>query len=285
MFFPLPEELAGEVSTVESLLSKHNPWPRAAMARLTRLAADTPQRRKRFSDFRLTVVDIEDLLHGCRWAIGNGLLLIRVSSEPSSASEPESQFERIGVPARVQLLLSGFLAGRDRVIFRDLQERHPSGGKVGSWMIRILADHAVTSSIAVLDRLAQLLVFASGAKPPRNRMYFREGKLRLLRDQGAVAIPDSILALAASEDLGFLLQYRDGLAHTLRLNTTALGAPAVEEYLDEDGTIQRTKSALWSSEELVGIGLMAFELVRSALEEVGTCCEAHLSPTPVDAEQ
>jgi hypothetical protein len=250
MFFSLPSDLEGEIGKVESLLSEHNPWPHAEIARLTKLAAARSEQSKRNADFRLTVLDVEDLIHGCRWAIGNGLLLIRVYPEINSPpSEVESQFMRIGVPVRVPLLLSGLLAGRDQVIYRDLLERHPSGGTVGAWMVRILVDHAVTTSIAILDRLSQLLVFASGATAPRNRMYFREGKLRRLRDDAGVPIQDTLVELASSEEMVFLLDYRDGLAHTVRLNTT-LGAPAVDQYLDDTGQVQPTRSNSWSSDDL-----------------------------------
>ena len=141
-------------------------------------------------------------------------------------------------------------------------------------MIRILADHTVNSSIAVLDRLAHLLVLAADVEPPRNRMYFRSGKFEVLRDKHQIPISDSLMDLSKGEELRFLLEYRDGFANTIRLNTAALGAAAVDRYLDDAGQVQRVRSANWSSEELLGISLMSFELVRTALLEIGLHCQA-----------
>lgn len=176
--------------------------------------------------------------------------------------------DHLGIPSRVHLLISGLLAGRDRVIFRDPMERRPGGKTVGRWMVRILCDHVVSSSIAVLDRLAQLLVLGNGVTAPRNRMYFRTGKLELLRKNLGVEIPDRLLELAEGEELDFLLQYRDGLAHTQRVNSTALGSAAVDDYLDEAGESVRVLAADWGPEELLGISLMAFSLTRDVLHEV-----------------
>jgi hypothetical protein len=143
-------------------------------------------------------------------------------------------------------------------------------------MIRILADHTVNSSIAILDRLAHLLVLAADVEPPRNRMYFRSGKFEALRYRHQVLIPDSLMDLTKSKELSFLLEYRDGFAHTMRLNSAALGAAAVDQYLDDKGQVQRVRSANWSSEELLGISLMSFELVRKALREIGLLCQTLL---------
>jgi hypothetical protein len=279
VFFCLPESAAGEIARVEALLKEHHPWPQRELSILGDLAVNAPGGLKRFVDFRRIVLDIEGLVQDTRWAVGNGLLMLRVYPEISDPlSDVEDQYDHLGIPAKVHLLISGFLADRERVIFQDVLERQPGGKRVGAWMIRILADHAVTSNIAVLDRLSHLLILAADVDPPRNRMYFRSGKFELLRDKHGVPISDSLIRLAEGEELTFLLDYRDGLAHTVRLNSAALGAASVDEYFDESGQVQRIRSANWSSEELLGIALMSTTLVRTALREIGEHCQALLNP-------
>jgi hypothetical protein len=279
VFFRLPESAAGEIARVEALLQEHNPWPQRELSLLGDLAVNAPEGLKRFADFRRILLDIEGLVQDSRWAVGNGLLMLRVFPEISEPlSDVEDQFDHLGIPAKVHLLLSGLLADRERVIFQDVLERQPGGKRVGAWMIRVLADHAVISNIAVLDRLSHLLILSADVDPPRNRMYFRSGKFELLRNNHGVPISDSLIRLAEGEELTFLLDYRDGLAHTVRLNSAALGAAAVDEYFDESGHVQRIRSATWSSEELLGIALMSSTLVRTALRDIGQHCQALLHP-------
>lgn len=276
MFFCLPESAREEVSRTEALLQKHNPWPRVELAKLVDVALAAPEGPRRFADFRRMVLDIEGFVQDSRWAIANGLLILRAF--PTVGAPMSKNFENLGVSPRVHLLLSDLIVGRERVIFEDLLEPGPGGKRVGAWMIRILADHTVISSLAVLDRLAHLLLLAANVKAPRNRMYFRSGKLELLRDKHAVPISQSLIELAKSEDFSLLLEYRDGFAHTMRLDTSALGSALVDHYLDDAGDVQTIRTANWSSEELLGISLMSFELVRTALWEIGEHCEALLRP-------
>jgi hypothetical protein len=269
VFFHLDETQEAEIERVEELLREHNPWPEGDLSRLSKVAADTPDSEQRFAEYRRTVLDIDSLLQDARWGVGNALLMIRgFPNLAAPLSDVESRFDHIGIPARVHLLISGLIVDRDRVIFRDPMERQPGGKTVGRWMVRLLCDHVVNCSIAVLDRLAQLLVLGHGVAAPRNRMYFRTGKLEVLRSELGLPIPDRLLEIAGGEELEFLLSYRDGMAHTQRVNTTALGVAAVDEYVDATGESVRVRAADWSPEELLGISLMAFTATCDALHEV-----------------
>lgn len=235
MFFSLPESAREEVARTESLLQEHNPWPQPELAKLADLALAVPEGPKRFADFRRIVLDIEGFVQDSRWAIANGLVILRAFP---AIAEPVSEFHHLGVPIRVHLLISDLIVGRERAIFEDLLERGPGGMPVGAWMIRILADHAVILSIAVLDRLAHLLILAANVEAPRNRMYFRSGKFEHLRDNNAVPITKSLIDLAESNEFKLLLDYRDGFAHTMRVDTPVLGAAVVDHYRDDAGDVQ-----------------------------------------------
>lgn len=279
MFFRIPDSHADEPDRVEELLGKHSPWPEKDLARISKLASETPDDQQRFAEFRRTVLDIDGLLQDCRWGVGNALLIIRAFPEISlPLSDAEDSFDRIGIPSKAHLLISSLIRGRDRVFFDDPLERQPGGKTVGRWMVRILCDHSVNASIAVLDRLAQLLVLGGGIRAPRDRMYFRSGKLKAIRDNSGIMISDRLLGISTSDEFQLLLNYRDGYAHTHRLNTPALGAAAIDHYVDAAGVPQTLKSEDWSAEELLGIAVLAFHIACEGLEEVTEHLQGLLSP-------
>lgn len=280
MFFTLPGDAQNQQAIVQDLLDKHNPMPGPELNRLSGIAVRTPVTDKRYADFRRTLVDIDDLFCDMRWAVGHALLLVRAFPTLSAPKpEPNAVFDRIGMPNRAWHLLRPLMVERERIFYSDLLETRTGGSTVAGWMLHMLVDQAVTHSVAALDRLSQLLLFVANVPAPRGRMYFRSGKLALLVDKHRLPLPPAIISLASSEEVAFLIDYRDGLAHTERPITPALRTPPVDEFMDAAGEFHRTAIKGWTPWELVGIGLMGLETARSALSPVADFCDLYV---PVD---
>lgn len=277
MFFRLPESAKDLQFELQALLDKHYPSPEGAITHLCNLAAATGESESDAS-FRRMVVDIDSLLMDIRWSIGQALLILRAFPDLEKPTDATTvDFGRIGMPNRVWVLIRPLVIGRDRIFYSDLLESRPGGGTVGGWMLHLLIEDAISRAIGVLDRLAHLVILAAKIPAPRGKMYFRSGKLELIKTNHGVPIPDAILDLAKGEDLAFLLNYRDGLAHTRRSTTRLMGSPPVDNYTSPTGWVNE-KPIGWTGEQLVGLGVLGFHLCSEAMPHIVRTCEHYITP-------
>lgn len=278
MFFNLPSGAERLPAELQALLDLHQPLPETAIARLCNLAAGTGD-AELDAAFRRTVIDVDTLLMDVRWSIGHALLILRAYPElEKPLDDTDAVFDRVGMPNRAWVLIRPLLAEHERIFYSDLLERRPGGGTVGGWMLHMLVEDAISRAIGVLDRCAHLLLLASNAPAPRGRMYFRSGKLTILRDKHGVPIPADLMTLANGEELAFLLEYRDGFAHTVRPMAKAMRTPPVDSFVRPSGELVNEKPVSWSSADLVGFAVLGFHLCTQALPHVAEVCENYITP-------
>jgi hypothetical protein len=278
LFFTLPESAAHLPDELQTLLDEHQPLPQSSITRFCNLAAGTGD-TERDASFRRLVVDVDALLMDLRWSIGQALLIIRAFPDlEKPLNETSTLLDRLGMPNRVWVLLRPLLAQHERIFYTDLMERRPGGGTVGGWMLHLLVEDAVSRAIGVLDRIAHLMLLAADLPAPRGRMYFRSGKFEILRDSHAAPIPGPIFDLAKGDELSFLLDYRDGLAHTVRPMTRVMRDPPVDEYGLEGGQRVRQTPISWTAADLVGLAVLGFHVCCEALPHAAQFCETYIVP-------
>ena len=259
------------------------PLPEQAITELCDLAAATDD-SERFARFRRVVVDVETLLWELRWHIGHAILLIRVFPEiGQSPGESDPVLEKIGMPNRVWLNIRPLLSNHSQVFYSDLRARTPGGGTVAGWVLHMLVDDAVSRAIGTLDRLAQLVILAADVPAPRGRMYFRSGKFKLLTEKHHLQFPDELLSIAGSPDLEFLLDYRDGLAHTVRPIARAMRTPPTDSFVTEAGGRVQERPLAWTAADLIVIAALGFRICIDALTPVTAVCRSLVQPSPPPA--
>jgi hypothetical protein len=112
-------------------------------------------------------------------------------------------------------------------------------------------------------------------------MYFRSGKLAYLSERARGGLPASLLALGESEELAFLLDYRDGLAHTVRPASSAAQFAPVDRFVDASGRTVLVGAGARDADELAAIALASFDLVTRALPGTVEFCRRTLPAVDV----
>jgi hypothetical protein len=256
----------------------HQPLPEGSIVDLCNLAAATRD-TERDATFRRLVIDIDALLMDLRWSIGHALLILRAVPEMEQPLDgAEETFARVGMPNRAWVLLRPLMAGHDQVFYSNLLERRPGGGTVAGWMLHMLVEDSVSRSIGILDRCAHLILSAANAPAPRGRMNFRTGKLEILRDSHQVPIGQSLMDIASGEELKFLLDYRDGLAHTVRPMARVMRTPPADDFALPNGQRVNQRPVQWTATDLVGSAVLGLHLCREALPHVVATCSHYITP-------
>ena len=272
MFFRLSEEVTSTQVEVQALLDKKNPLPDADLNLLAEVGAGSPETAQGAALRRL-VVDLDDLFVQLRWHVGQALLIWRAFPRLwSPTTKADELTSRFGMVNKARLLLRPFIMEQSCVFYHDLEERRPGGGTIGGWVLHMMVDSAVDRSVAILDRLARLSALAAGVKFANDKVYFRSGKLKVIRRTIGAELGDPLVALAEGEAVQFLISYRDGLSHTIRPASWVSGTPAADSWVDDTGVEQRAQDPHWGANELVSIALLALDVTSQALTPVVAIC-------------
>lgn len=276
MFFRLPDTAEPVLSKVQELLDAHHPLPDSLLNNLAHIGANTLDSRQG-AELRRLILDIDDLLVQLRWHVGQAMLIWKAYPQLWVAeSEIDQLVSRLGMPTRVRLLLRHFVVSQSEVFYTNMEERLSGGATVGGWVLQMMVDNSVGRSIALLDRLASLAAVASGVVFDNNKVYFRSRKLSAIRDVIGAELGDPLVALADSEEVLFLLDYRDNLSHTLRPTSWVAGAPPVDGFVDAEGTVHRADGSRWGADELAAVGIASYVVVVRALESVVSICSRYV---------
>lgn len=193
----------------------------------------------------------------------------------TAESEIDQLVSRLGMPTKVRLLLRHFVVSQSRVFYTDLEERLSGGATVAGWVLQMMVDNAVGRSIALLDRLARLAAVGAGVEFDNKKVYFRSHKLNAIREVVGADLGDPFVALAESEEVSFLLGYRDDLSHTLRPTSWVAGAPPTDGFVDDRGTRHRSDGTRWGADEMAAVAIASYDVVARALTIVVDICERH----------
>src|SRR3990172_11353868 len=122
------------LNKVEALLRKNCPSPENDLTRLSKLAAELGD-DETGARIRALVIDIDDLTAQARWNLGQSLLLIELHPQIVNNAEPSDPIERLisedGISSKALLLLRGYIAQADKVLYSDLSQPRRSGTAAG----------------------------------------------------------------------------------------------------------------------------------------------------------
>jgi len=226
---------------IEEQLAKNCPSPEDDLIRLSKIASDFPESLEG-EYVRHVILDIDDLIAQARWHLGQALLLMDVYSNQLGLSgeeevEDKSEFDQIieesGIPTKAILLLRGYIAHSDHVMYTDYSSPRRSG-TVAGWVFHMMIDNSIYRVIAALDRLAHVLWFAAGLPFTKDnnkvKVYFRSGKLKLINEKIDSPSSKKLLEISKGPLLDYVISYRDGFAHDVKVKSIITGYLPSQQY-------------------------------------------------------
>ena len=260
----------GTLIKIQKELDLNCPSQESNLAKLGRCVATLPDCEKS-AKIRHLVLDIDDLTAQIRWHLGQALLLMDSQPDILKAGENDDDLiQGLGMPAGAQLLLRGYIRDADRVLYDDLSTPR-RGGTVGGWIFHMMIDSAVYRAVSALDRLAIVLWYA--AELPMERIYFRSGKVKKLHTAVCSDETAHLLRIAEEKLLNFIIDYRDGLTHSIKAYSRASGFTPSEQWKDENGRLVIWDENAWDAEMLFALGRASYLQFTGALEPSVSICE------------
>lgn len=271
--FPFDHDL---LQKIEEQLADYCPSPEDDLIRLSKFASEFPESVEG-EYVRHVIIDIDDLIAQARWHLGQALLLMDVYSTQLGLSENkefeekiefDQIIEEIGVPTKALLLLRGFIARSDHVMYSDYSTPRRSG-TVAGWVFHMMIDNSIYRVIAALDRLAHVLWYAAGLPFTRDnnkvRVYFRSGKLKLINEKINLPSSEKLLEMSKGPLLDYVLSYRDGFAHDVKVKSIVAGSLPSHQYPTENGDLRAQRLEKWPTDSLFGLGNATYHQLLEAL--------------------
>lgn len=234
--------------------------------------AGCPVPGERGAFLRRVALDVDDLSSQIRWHLGQALLLMELHPEIRAAGQDdELPMSQIRMPSAAQLLLRGYVAQANQVLFQDLSQNW-RGGTAAGWIFHMMIDSAVYRALSALDRLAVLAWYAAGL--PEERIYFRSRKIA--RVDRALSSPDSkaLLGIAERPVLELITSYRDGFSHTQKAYSRIAGFPPADSWTTAEGHRVLMRPDGWDADHLLALANAGFAQFRDALPHVVAICQA-----------
>ena len=254
------------MNKAEELLQKNCPSPENELIRLSNIAAGLPD-DETGARIRSLVLDIDDLTAQARWNLGQALLLIELHPQIVDNTESSDPIENIvnenEIPSKSLLLLRGYIAHADKIFYSDLSQPR-RGGTVAGWIYHMMIDNAIYRVIAALDRLAQILWLI--AKLPKENVYFRSGKMAKINHVLKNKHSKELLDIASGELLKYVIEYRDGFSHDMKVYSKVAGARPTEEWIGSDGRRFVIKHEKWDGETLFALANATYHQLSDALK-------------------
>lgn len=269
------------LSKARRQLQSNCPSPEEELIRLSKIVASLPSTEEG-GRIRLLVIDIDDLVAQARWHLGQALLLMETQPhifEPPKDLSAQMLYQ-YGMPGRVMLLLREYVRGADEVFYSDLSESR-GGGTVAGWIFHMMIDGSIYRTVAVLDRVARILWYA--AKLPSQhkngrpvKVYFRSGKIRQIHQVIDNDHSLKLLEIAGGPLLKYVIGYRDGLTHDMKVYSQIAGAQPSEEWITPDGKRSIAEHDKWEAEDLFALGNAAYHQLLDSLPPAVRICEDRL---------
>ena len=262
-----------EEATLEKIqkqIDLNCPSPEDALVKLGYCVAMLPSNQDA-ARLRHLVLDVDDLTAQIRWHLGQALLILDTKPDILRAGEDDNEFMKgLGMPIGAQLLLRKQMVSAERVVFDDLSAPR-RGGTVGGWIFHMMIDSAVYRTVSALDRLASILWYA--ANLPKEHVYFRSGKIRKLHKIIQSDDTANLLRIAEGKILQLVIDYRDGLTHTVKAYSRTSGFTPSEQWRDERGRLVVWNDNSWDAEMLFALGRASYLQFKEALEACVNICE------------
>lgn len=264
------------LSKVEEQLKKNCPSPENELIRLSKIAASLPD-DEAGARVRALVPDIDDLVAQARWNLGQALLLIELHPQIVDNTEPNDPIEKIlnekEMPSKSLLLLRGYIARADKILYSDLSQSRRSG-TVAGWIYHMMIDDAIYRAIAALDRLAQILWIV--AKLPKENVYFRSKKMTRIDNVLSNEHSKQLLKIASGKLLEFVIGYRDGFSHDMKVYSKVAGVRPVDEWIGSDGKRFLIKHDKWDGDTLFALANATYHQLTDALIAATEICDGYL---------
>ena len=268
---------ADDFEHIQYGLDLNYPSPEEDLIGLSKAVAYSPESQP-YIEVRFLVLEVDDLILQLRWHIGQALLLLKRYPQITEEEADEGVEAHLDVlpvkeiPTRSRLLLRGYIARPERVLFTDLTENW-KGGTVAGWIYHMMIDDAIARSLAILDRLARITSLVANVLFTNDKVYFRSKKLAIIHKALNTPETQRLVEIAQSEVFDLLLNYRDGWNHERLVYSAIAGHPPVDTSFDFSGQYIRISSDQLTGELLFALVRAAYDQVLQTLHEVRLICE------------
>jgi hypothetical protein len=264
------------LNKAEDLLKKNCPSPEGELIRLSHIAANLPG-DETGARIRALLLDIDYLIAQARWNLGQALLLIELYPQIVDNTEPSDPIEKIisenEMPSTCLLLLRGYVAQADKIFYSDLSQPRRNG-TVAGWLYHMMIDDAIYRVIAALDRLAQIIWLI--AKLPKENVYFRSGKMAKINNALKNKHSKKLLDIASGELLKYVIRYRDGFSHEMKVYSKAAGTRPNDEWIGSNGNRFVIKHDKWEADTLFALANATYHQLTDALKPTIEICDKFL---------
>jgi len=261
---------------IEEQLQKNCPSPENELIRLSKIAATLPD-DETSARIRALVIDIDDLTAQTRWNLGQALLLMELHPQILENPKPKDLVEKIinekEMPSKSILLEREFVARADKIFYSDLSQSRRSG-TVAGWVFHMMIDDAIYRGIAALDRVAQILWLV--AKLPKDRVYFRSKKISKVDNIIKNEHSKQLLDIASGELLEYIIGYRDGFSHEMKVYSKVAGVRPTDEWIGSDGKRYIIKHETWDGDTLFALANATYHQLTDALKPTVEICNNYL---------
>jgi hypothetical protein len=264
---------------IEERLQKNCPSPENELIRLSKIAATLPD-DETSARIRALVIDIDDLTAQTRWNLGQAMLLMELYPQILENPEPKDLVEKIinekEMPSKSILLVREFVARADKIFYSDLSQSRRSG-TVAGWVFHMMIDDAIYRGIAALDRVAQILWLV--AKLPKDRVYFRSKKISKVDNIIKNEHSKQLLDIASGKLLEYIIGYRDGFSHEMKVYSKVAGVRPTDEWIGSDGKRYIIKHETWDGDTLFALANATYHQLTDTLKPTVEICNNYLEST------
>ena len=264
---------------VQVAVDKKFPSPEEDLIQMAQTAGYSPEGEP-YVDVRFLVVEVDDLISQLRWHLGQALLLLKqypwIEEETKEdIAETEGELPQLTkeFSTRSQLLLRGYIARPEQVLFTDLSEKRKGDGTVAGWIYHMMIDDAVTRSLAILDRLARIVCLVGNVPFSNGKVYFRSKKLTAIHKTLNMPETQRLLDISTHCLFDYILNHRDGWNHENLTYSDITGFIPADSYIDPSGQHVIVVSNQLTGELLFALARAAYDQVVKALHEVRLICE------------
>jgi len=254
---------------VQLSLDKNCPPPEEDFALIGKSIASRPP--DHFTgEVTRAAADTENLVDEMRWHIAQALLLWDLYPNLGKTGDNDNEIlKTIGFPGFAPLILRKYTRDATKVLYSDMSTTR-RGGSVSGWIFQMMIDNSVYRSIAALDRIARILWIMAGELP--ERIYFSTKQLAKIHSKLNKPTSEELLAIAKSDVVALLLDYRDGFAHDRKLSSRIAGFPVTHVTRFDDGHPQYERPTNLQIDDLFALANAGYHQVIDALSLLTRLC-------------
>ncbi|MCK6463207.1 MAG: hypothetical protein L6Q29_05330, partial [Candidatus Pacebacteria bacterium] len=114
---------------------------------------------------------------------------------------------------------------------------------------------------------------------PKDRVYFRSKKISKVDDIIKNEHSKQLLDIASGELLEYIIDYRDGFSHEMKVYSKVAGVRPTDEWIGSDGKRYIIKHETWDGDTLFSLANATYHQLTDALKPTVAICNNYLEST------